>query len=340
MTAPSAPGATPGAPRLGVLGRFLVVVAAIASRLPERPLVAAADGAGEIWYRVAPARRAQARANLRRVCEHLAASGRGSGLARRAAADPAALERLVHRCFRHAARYYLEVARTAGYRAADIVARLDLETPEVVADALDAGRPIMLIGMHFGSIEVPVVFVSHRSGKLFTGPMETLADPGLHRWFVETRSRVGVRIVPIAAARRAMLEAVERGDPVGMVADRDLTGGGIKVDYFGHPASFPIGPALMAIEADLPLYVAAARRTKDLRYLGRMLRVPEPGPGTRRERVTELTTGMVRAFENLLADAPEQWWGAFHVIWPDLVVGEAGHVRAARGGRDAGQAAP
>ena len=81
----------------------------LVARLPERPLVAAADLVGELWYRVAPARRAQARANLARVCEGLAASGRGSAAARRAATDPDALERLVRAAFRHGARYYLEV---------------------------------------------------------------------------------------------------------------------------------------------------------------------------------------------------------------------------------------
>ena len=45
--------------------------------LPEAPLVAAAETIGELWYRIAPARAAQARANLRRVCEGLAAQGRG-----------------------------------------------------------------------------------------------------------------------------------------------------------------------------------------------------------------------------------------------------------------------
>jgi hypothetical protein len=43
--------------------------------------------------------------------------------------------------------------------------------------------------------------------------------------------------------------------------------------------------------------------------------------GTRRERVTALTAAMARAFESMIADAPEQWWGAFHPIWPDLVPG-------------------
>ena len=105
----------PDAPRPGLLGSALVAVATIAGKLPAAPLNAAADASGELWYRIAPAKRAQARANLQRVCEGLAATGAGSTRARRAATDPDALERLVRACFRHAARYYVEVARTGGY---------------------------------------------------------------------------------------------------------------------------------------------------------------------------------------------------------------------------------
>ena len=64
----------------------------VAAHLPEPPLVAAADAAGELWYRTAPSKRLQARANLQRVCEGLAASGRGPARARRAATDPQAPE--------------------------------------------------------------------------------------------------------------------------------------------------------------------------------------------------------------------------------------------------------
>lgn len=108
---------------------------------------------------------------------------------------------------------------------------------------------------------------------------------------------------------------------MGMVADRDLLGSGIMVPMFGHPAPVPPGPAVLAIEAGLPLYVATARRTKDHRYIGRVIHVTASDSGTRRERVTALTAAMARAFESMIADAPEQWWGAFHPIWPDLAAG-------------------
>ena len=101
-------------------GQALMSASWLACRLPEGPLLRAAEFAGDLWYRFAPDRAAQARRNLRRVCVALAAEGRGTPLVRAAATDPRALERLVRSAFRHNARYYLEVARTpAVTRAVD-----------------------------------------------------------------------------------------------------------------------------------------------------------------------------------------------------------------------------
>ena len=47
-----------------------------------------------------------------------------------------------------------------------------------------------------------------------------------------------------------------------------------------------------------------------------LLEVPTEGP--RRERVLTLMRQTVAVFEDLIAQAPEQWWAAFQPIWPDL----------------------
>ena len=109
--------------------------------------------------------------------------------------------------------------------------------------------------------------------------METVADPGLQRWFVESRSRVGVNIVPIRDARRALLRALRRHESVGMVADRDMLGNGLLVPFFGHPTPIPAGPALLAIEAGVPVYAGSARRAKGGRYRGRLIAGAHPRGG-------------------------------------------------------------
>ena len=324
------PASSEAGGRPGLRGSLVMAAAAVAARLPEGPLGAAAEAAGELWYRAAPARRAQARANLARVCEGLASSGRGPAAARRAATDPDALERLVRASFRHAARYYLEVARAGAYDIETALSRVELDDEDEVRHTLQSGNPVIIVGMHFGAIELPVVLLSHLVGHSVTAPMEAVTDPALQRWFVSSRSRVGVNIVPIANARRSLLRALRAGESVGLVADRDLTHSGIDVPFFGHPAPIPAGPSLLALETGATIYVSAARRTRDGGYRARLIRVPTPETGTRRERMVSLTAAIASGFESILADGPEQWWGAFHPIWPDLDQSAAGDGDRAR----------
>jgi lauroyl/myristoyl acyltransferase len=311
-----------------IRGRLLVGATRLIAALPEAPLVAGADSVGELWYRVAPRRAEQTRNNLRRVCEGLTATERGSTRARRAATDPVELERLVRACFRHTVRYYLEVARAGRYTIDEALSRMSFQTPDEVREAFQSGRQVIVAGMHYGAIELPVVFISSSVGQRVTAPMETLPDPAVARWFESTRSRVGVNIVPIANARRALLDALKRGESVGMVNDRDLVGGGILVPFFGAPAPIPPGCALLSIETGVPIYAAACRRVRGGRYVAHVVAVRPAGDGPKRQRLTELTANIAQAFETILADAPEQWWGAAHPIWPDLVVRPEAQVAA------------
>jgi KDO2-lipid IV(A) lauroyltransferase len=297
-------------------------VTRVVTALPEAPLTAAAEVAGELWYRASPARAAQARLNLRRVCEYLVATQpRLPRRVRAAATDDAALDRLVRSAFRHNARYYLEVVRSATFTPASIARRLDVETPATADEAL-TGRATIYVGLHFGAIELPAAYVADRLDVPVTIPMETIADPDLQAWFEETRGTTGVRIVPLDRAKPALRAALRNGKPVGLVGDRDLTGGGIAVELFGHPAKLPVGPGLLAIETGLPVYTASVRRTAHGRYSGRMHRVPVPADGTRRERLTGFLREEAAVFEQIVAAAPDQWWAVFFPIWPDLVVGE------------------
>jgi KDO2-lipid IV(A) lauroyltransferase len=110
---------------------------------------------------------------------------------------------------------------------------------------------------------------------------------------------------------------------VGLVGDRDLTGGGLPITLFGASANLPLGPAMLAVESGAPLYVVGVRRTGIGRYRGGLEPVPVPAEGTRRDRVTAAMAGLSAAFERVVATAPEQWWAVFFPIWPDLEAGRA-----------------
>lgn len=289
----------------------------LARHLPEPLLIGAADLVGRAWYRAAPARAAQARRNLRRVAEVLDGRGIGATGARAAAHDEEALERLVRSAFRHDARYYLEVLQVPGLTPEIFARRVIIETPEVV-EAAFRGGPVIFVSPHFGPIELPALYLADRTGRTFAAPMESVDDPPLQRWFERTRGSLGVRIVGLRHARRELQAALRDGVPIGIVADRDVAGGGVAASFFDHPAPLPIGPALLAIETGTPLYAVGVRRLAGGRVGGRLLPVEVAADGTRRERIGATLAAMAAAFEDLIADAPEQWSGCFFPIWPDL----------------------
>jgi lauroyl/myristoyl acyltransferase len=179
------------------------------------------------------------------------------------------------------------------------------------------GKAVLFVGLHFGSLELAVIFLAFQVGTTVT-PMETIDDPGLQAYFERTRGVAGIRLVGLREARRALLDALRGGIPVGLVGDRDLTGGGIPIPLFGAPAVLPMGPAMLAVESGVPVYGMTVRRAGDSTYRGRLIPIAVPADGSRRERVTTTMTHLAAAFEDLIADAPDQWWAVFFPIWPDL----------------------
>lgn len=294
----------------------------IARRLPDRLAIRLADLAGDLWRRFTPARREQAARNLRRVATALEERGQASARVRAATASPRELDRLVRDAFRHDARYYLEVLRVPGLTPAVLDEQVTIERPEVIEDAFSGG-PVIFASAHFGPIELPALYLARRTGRTFVAPMETVDDPPLQDWFEATRGSLGVRIVGLRAARRELRAALETDGYVGIVADRDIAGGGIDVPFFGHPAPFPIGPALLAIETGARIFAVGVRRLPNGRYAGGLRSVAVAPDGTRRQRIEATLRELAATFEAIIAEAPEQWTGAFFPIWADLALGDA-----------------
>ena len=316
----------PLAPTGGTLAQrvragLLAAVAVVLQRLPEPPLHRLAQAAGLLLYLTARRRRALVRANLGRICGHLSATGAATPVVAEAARDGASLERLVRRAFGHYARYYLEVMLAPGHDPGSLERRVRVETPELLREAFRArgeGEPgTIIIGLHFGGIELPARYAVTLAGGM-VAPMETLADAPLQRWVERSRGATGVTVVPLdGETRRTLAAAVALGRTVGLVGDRDLRGTGLPVTFFGAPTTLPVGPALLAIQTRAPLYVAAARRTGWGRYSARLVRLETPAAGRLRDRAQAIVEQQARAFERIVAEAPEQWLTIFFPVWPD-----------------------
>ena len=100
----------------------------------------------------------------------------------------------------------------------------------------------------------------------------------------------------------------------------------------------PMGPAMLAVETGVPdVRDDRPARGRRAQFRGKIIPIDVPAEGTRRERVTTTMTRLAAAFEDLIADAPDQWWAVFFPIWPDL---EAEAGAAATAGRRAPDDSP
>jgi phosphatidylinositol dimannoside acyltransferase len=298
--------------------RAVVAASWLACRLPEGPLLALADFVGHLWYRLAPERRRRARRNLARVTRWLADHDMGSEEARAAARDPRALSNLVRDAFRHSVRYYVQLARAPIVDKEYLERHLIFDDESFLHAALDAPGGKLFVGLHIGWFELPALIAAARTGRPAVVPSETISDPDLQAYLVSTRRRLGLELVELGAAKRLLKGALERGETVGILGDRDITGGGIDTELFGAPAPLAAGPALLAMETGVTPYVFGIWRDPGDVYHADLRRVPLPPEGTRRQRVTAYLEAEARAFEHFVARAPEQWLAVFHPIWPDL----------------------
>ncbi len=324
---PPGPGrsaAATGTPRQRLIARLVAAGAALACRLPGGLLERVADALGGAHYLVAgEARRALVRANMQRVCEGLVAAGLATPRVTAATRDPRVLDELVRGVFRHHARYLVELMRGPTMTAAWLAGHLVLETPETI-DAAYArvadGSALLALGLHLGPVEMPAIYSAVRSGRRVAGPMEIIDNPPLQAWYVALRERLGVQAVtPPETAGPELRRVLREGGLVGIVADRDIAGSGRPTRLFGSPAPLSAGPALLALESGVPTYAVAIRRVGWGRYAGRMEPLDVPTGGSLRQRVEAFMEGEARAFERLVAPAPEQWWALLFPIWPDLV---------------------
>ena len=300
--------------------RAIVAASWLACRLPEGPLLALADLAGDLTHRLAPERRRRARRNLARIAMWLDAHGMGTPEARAAASDGRALNQLVRAAFRSSARYYVQLARAPIVDAAYLERRLVIEDRDAVEAILTGPGGKLFVGMHLGWFELPALIAATLTGRPAIVPSETLTDPELQAYMIRTREKLGLHLIGLGEAKRVLAGALRDGEIVGILGDRDITGGGIETELFGAAAPLAAGPALLALETDVTPYVFGVRRDRAGVYQASVEAVPLPPDGTRRERVTAFLAAEARAFERFIAAAPEQWLAVFHPIWPDLEV--------------------
>lgn len=183
-----------------------------------------------------------------------------------------------------------------------------------VVEAMLRGRPIMILGGHFGNWEM-----SLGTFAIFGFPMGLVAremdNPYLHEWFVRTREAFGHRLYLKKGNFEGITDLMGAGGSLMLLGDQDAGKRGVFVDFFGTPASTFKSIALMALEYNAILVCGSGVRLPDddlharwVRYeigLEDLIDVAELQSD---DEVREITERYTQALERAIRRAPEQYF--------------------------------
>jgi len=277
--------------------------AAIAQRVPARPLYLAAVLGGELAYLGWTAKRRIAKHNFSIVL------GRPSG--------DREVARVARRSFRNFAKYLVEIMRFPKLSVSDFERLVRIEGWEHLRAAMAHGKGLIFVSIHFGNFELGGARIADEI------PLNVIADDlensRLMDVLVGNRAHKNITLHSPEGAAKKVLRALRRNEMVGLMMDlgpRAQAFDNVQTTFFGRSTAFPAAAATLARVSGAPIVVAVVVRERNNTFTGIAL------PPIFVERTIqaagdiELATGKIAAgLESFVRRWPDQWY-IFRPMWP------------------------
>jgi len=235
---------------------------------------------------------------------------------RRVLGADAELQRAAREVFGHYGRYWAELLWMQSHGSESVMEPIVVDGLEPLLKAKAASRGMILAMPHLGNWEVLGVVASREKIPL-TVVGEFLPERRMRRWFLKLRRKLGIEFLPAGSpgvSTWALAKRLRAGRAVALLSDRDLTGTGVTVKFFGEETTLPAGPATLAELTGAPIFPAAVYFQN-----GRGHRVvihpalETATAGTLEQRLRVRTQRVAQALETLVREAPTQW----HLLRPN-----------------------
>ena len=158
---------------------------------------------------------------------------------------PGEARRIIRGVFRNIGAGVMEMSRLPVIDKAYIDRYVELVGREHFDAAVASGRPVIMLTAHFGNWELTSIIAALEGRPIVALARAQQGFPRLYRLLVSYRESKGCYIVHKGAGMRRLVQALKRGELVGIVGDQ-ASRSGILVDFFGRPALFATGPFELA----------------------------------------------------------------------------------------------
>jgi len=221
----------------------------------------------------------------------------------------AQIDELTLRSFEHFIQLVIEIIHTPRLMHGETwYQHVRYQNIAPVLELLNADRPLLMLTGHVGNWEILGYVMA-----VLDYPLHAIArpldNPLLNDWVLSIRQRHGMSIITKWNATDRMVELLQRGEPLGFIADQNAGDKGIFVPFFGRLASTYKSIGLLAMNQNVPITCGCAQRvgsgyqyeviTEDIIYPEDWLNQPDP--------LYYITARYCRAIEMMIRRDPAQY---------------------------------
>ena len=180
---------------------------------------------------------------------------------------------------------------------------------EALLEVLNSGSGAILLTGHLGNWEMAGAAAAARGV-----PLAAVAVRQANRLFdddlMRNRARLGISIIRRGGDPLEVIRTLRAGRVAGLVADQNVRHGGLFVDFLGSPASTARGPALLALRANVPLFLGScvALAGEPGRYRCEIEEIACERTGDLHEDVRRLTVAHVAALAKRVRRDPGHYF--------------------------------
>jgi KDO2-lipid IV(A) lauroyltransferase len=192
---------------------------------------------------------------------------------------------------------------------------------EQLAAAQREGTGAILLTAHVGNFELGGLFL-REMGITTYAVYAPDPSPVVESHRESARRSLGVIGIPVTSSPFAsvpILRALRSNGFVAMQGDRDVSGTGRRMPFFGKAVSFPVGPFRLAQVSGAPIFPVFVLQEDDGRYrtiVEEAIRVPSARGEEGEAAVTAALARFVASMERTIRAYPAQWY-QFRRFWGD-----------------------
>ena len=213
-------------------------------------------------------------------------------------------------------RYWFDTFRLNKWSKSRIIETTFVVRENLLRDPIETKEGCIIALPHAGNWDHAAAYFCS-TGIPITAVVEKLKPEAIFKKFLAYRQSIGIeaishkeRTIPI------LMERLNKGKLIALVADRDMSRNGIEVNFLGGIAKMPAGPAILAIKTGSPLVTAYIRYLNNGIELTFDETIKLPVAGTEEEQIKIVTQSMADNFAKRIKDSPVDWH-MLQRIWVD-----------------------